>query len=390
MAHGRTGPSVLTCALLLACFLVGDVGTAAPARAEVVGSVTLVPEPSGVVSGGTVTVTGSCTGEQDPVENTGGPIWPEVTPIFLDGQEVTEASMTEGVFDPPVEIAVLAAAGVEGYDLTSGCGGEARITILPAPSLSALPREVAPGATVTVDGTCSLPAEQDVVLTLTDAEGTAHSLGSGVVNARTGVLSTVESTVPEGVAGGRARVTSSCEGEDFLTLVVGTDPTETSETPTETSDPAQLVTVPNLLDQDVEGARTELGSDLRLAVSGSGDRIVEQSPSPFERVPVGTTVTVVLGAAAAETSSGGVVLPAWSLMLAAALAAAAVGTSLVARAVRRVRERRWVRRAGFRARAGSWRLPEPPEESVPAVGVRFRTDLTPDRLHLEEVSGART
>ncbi len=390
MAHGRTGPSVLTCALLLACFLVGDVGTAAPARAEVVGSVTLVPEPSGVVSGGTVTVTGSCTGEQDPVENTGGPIWPEVTPIFLDGQEVTEASMTEGVFDPPVEIAVLAAAGVEGYDLTSGCGGEARITILPAPSLSALPREVAPGATVTVDGTCSLPAEQDVLLTLTDAEGTAHSLGSGVVNARTGVLSTVESTVPEGVAGGRARVTSSCEGEDFLDLVVGTDPTETSDTPTETSDPAQLVTVPNLLDQNVDDARTDLGSDLRLAVSGSGDRIVQQSPSPFERVPVGTTVTVVLGAAAAETSSGGVILPAWSVVLVAALAAAAVGTSLVSRAVRRVRERRWVRRAGFRARAGYWRLPDPPEESVPAVGVRFRTDLTPDRMHLEEVSGAGT
>jgi hypothetical protein len=152
-----------------------------------------------------------------------------------------------------------------------------------------------------------------------------------------------------------------------------------------------LVEVPKLIGLTPGEARDKVGDALQLEVAGIGKRIGSQDPPQGTMVLRGSTVDLRLdGAIVPAPSSWTTVLPAWSVVLVVVLAGAAVGRPLVARAVRRVRERRWVRRSAFRARAGSWRVPDPPEESVPALGIDFETDLHPNPLHLEEVSGARS
>ncbi len=382
--------------LLLACVaLVPPVG---PAQAEPVGNATLEVSSPAAVPWGTVTVTGTCPGETvssepaDPDTPAVATEYPESTVLRLDGTKfATEVPLTEGRFSGLIEMQVPLDTAPGEYDLVTECGGSVFFTVLDGFSLSIAPDRVEPGRSVVVTGSCWLfgvivPATPGIDL----AGDGRWILGPLLLDRSTGVIAASTVTVPADVPPGKYTGTSNCDTTAALeVLPPGTE--STPPTLTSGSQEEELVVVPTLLGLTRERAEEALGGQLRLGdVVGTTGPVVRQDPLPGERVARGSEVTVELAGAPGD-AGGGEDESSFPLGIAAAAVAVvliAAGAAWYAR--RPAREERWVRRTAYRARSRAWRVPDPPEEAVPTVGVRFQTELDPDPLLLEEVPGAPT
>jgi hypothetical protein len=288
------------------------------------------------------------------------------------------------------------------------CADTATLTV---PSVLTLSSDQAlAGGEIRAAGTC--PIRQGQVQLFLGSQ----VLTTAAVDPTTGAFGPLSLTVPAETGAGLVRLDSSCKASADLEVVAGPVPpspvtqspvtpspvtpspvTESPVTPSPVtpspvtpSPPDELVVVPNLLGLTQGEARSKIGEDLVLDVSGSGDEVASQEPNAGVQVPPGTTVSVTLGGGPIIPRAITAVVPAWSLVLAVVLGIAALVRPSVARAVRVRRERRWVRRAVFRARPGGWRVSDAPSEPSPGLSVTFQVELNPDRLNFEEVGGVRT
>jgi hypothetical protein len=360
---------------------------AAPARADPLGTISLTVTPAAAVTGGTVTVTGSCPQVAVPGKP-GAFDWPPSTDLsgpFPIGAETLK--LIDGSFTVIRRIAAPAGQST----VTTSCGGSAPFTVLPAPILTLDPNPAKVGTQVTATGTCPLigdviarrlpavPTPIDLVLTA--ADGTPTPLGTLTQDPASGSLQAATFPLPADLPAGNYAATTSCRGS--IAFVIARPPAPTV-TPTP---PAPRVRVPNLIGLTEQQAATTLGGDLTLRGPTGTTRIVRQDPLPGALVLRGSAVTVELAVpaqVAPAASSTPLVVGIAVLVLLLALLGAAIP-----RGRRHRRERRWADDVTTTLTPGSWALPPVPDAPIPSVDVRVDVRRRPERLQFEEAGHAR-
>lgn len=358
---------------------------AACACLVVVPSRALAAAPSLVASPdrGTLAASPVISGSCPAVDTAGGPVFPQETLLTLEGSgsgpwKVPLAA--DGTFSGFVaELSTGAAPGP--YTFATQCGGSAPFSVLAAPVVRLDPARASRGATVLVTGSCPRRAREG-----TPDPGVfldRRFLGTAPLDPVTGQFGPFSVEVPADAVAGAHQVSTSCGG---LTAVAVLPPVVAPAPPG-----VVLVAVPDLRGRTEQQARAVLAGRLVLAGgAGGAGRIRSQDPAPGTRVRPGSTVHVVLAAAAAPVASGTPLRPlltaAIGLLLLLLAAAVAISRFL------RHRERRWVEgHVAVAADTSFLLLSDIPHQDVPGLDVALvvHRDSGPQFADTEVLHGRR-